>query len=168
MDPVEPLLGKVLNRLAGVLLVAVALVALVAPRDPNLTYSPWRVSAFLLVLLLGAVLAHVVHRRRALRWGGRSLRLASVLVTVVGAAVCTLLAWSLRYDAGWDARVVAEMSHRLVCGHDLTAYQYGYLSRYPNNLPLLVVDNLCGTASAASCTWRPGPSRCCSTVSASR
>ena len=64
MDPVEPLLGKALNRLAGVFLVAVALVALAAPRDPNLTYSPWRVSAFLLVLLLGAVLAHVVHRRR--------------------------------------------------------------------------------------------------------
>ena len=146
--PVELVLGKVLNRLAGVLLVAVALVALVAPRDPNLTYSRWRVSAFFAVLLLGAVVVHLGRGRwpvrRAARWSDRRYRVLSVLVTVAGAAGCTLLAWALRYDAGWDARVVAEMSHRLVAGHDLTAYQYGYLSRYPNNLPLLVVDNLCG------------------------
>ncbi len=140
----ENSLGKVLNRLAGVLLVAVALVALVAPRDPNLTYSRWRVSGFFAVLLLGAVVVHLARGRRSVRWGDRRLRLLSVVVTVAGTAACTLLAWALRYDAGWDARVVAEMSHRLVSGHDLTAYQYGYLSRYPNNLPLLVVDNLCG------------------------
>jgi hypothetical protein len=144
VDPVEPVLGKALNRLAGVFLVAVALVALVAPRDPNLTYSRWRVSVFLAALLVGALVVHAARRRRSGRRGDRELRLLSVLVTVAGAAVCTLLAWALRYDAGWDARVVAEMSHRLVGGHDLTAYQYGYLSRYPNNLPLLVLDNLCG------------------------
>ena len=104
----EPLLGKALNRLAGVFLVAVALVALVAPRDPNQTYSPWRVSAFLLVLLLGAVLAHVLHRRRSLRLSDRRVSLLSVLVTVAGSAVCTLLAWALRYDAGVPARVVPQ------------------------------------------------------------
>jgi hypothetical protein len=145
VDPVEHLLGKALNRLAGVCLFAVALVALVAPRDPNLTYSRWRVSVCLAVLLLGALVVRVGRGRWLMRRGDRELRRLSVLVTVGGTAVCTLLAWALRYDAGWDARVVAEMSHRLVGGHDLTAYQYGYLSRYPNNLPLLVVDNLCGT-----------------------
>ena len=112
----EPLLGKALNRLAGVSLVAVALVALVAPRDPNLTYSRWRVSVFLAVLLLGAVVVRVARGRWSVRRGDRGLRPLSVLVTVAGAAVCTLLAWALRYDAGWDARVVAEMSHRLVGG----------------------------------------------------
>ena len=144
MVPVELVLGKALNRLAGVFLVGVALVALVAPREPNLTYSRWWVSAFFLLVLLGAVLARGVRRRRSPAWSDQRLRLVSLLVTTVGAVACTLLAWALRYDAGWDARVVAEMSHRLVGGHDLTAYQYGYLSRYPNNLPLLVVDNLCG------------------------
>ena len=139
----ESRLGKALNLLAGVFLVAVALVALVAPRDPNMTYSRWRVWAFLTALLLGAVVVHLARRRRVVPWSDRGLRLLSVAVTAAGAAVCTLLAWALRYDAGWDARVVAEMAHRLVNGHDLTAYQYGYLSRYPNNLPLLVVDNLC-------------------------
>ena len=66
----EPLLGKALNRLAGVSLVAVALVALVAPRDPNLTYSRWRVSVFLAVLLLGAVVARVARGRWSVRRAG--------------------------------------------------------------------------------------------------
>jgi len=140
---VEIRLGRALNLLAGGFLVAVALVALVAPRDPNITYSRWRVWLFLAVLLAGVLVVHLARRRRAVPWSDRRLRTLSVAVTAAGSAACTLLAWALRYDAGWDARVVAEMAHRLVGGHGLTAYQYGYLSRYPNNLPLLVVDDLC-------------------------
>ena len=64
-------------------------------------------------------------------------------VTVAGTAVCTVLAWALRYDPGWDAGTVAGMSQRLMDGHDLTASMYGYLSKYPNNLPLLALDNAC-------------------------
>jgi hypothetical protein len=142
--PIEHRVGTALLRLTGAFLLFVGVVGVVIPRDPNITYSRWRVLVLLAVLAGGAVAAAGRARRSRWRPDPRSLRLASVGVTVVGSAVCTLLAWALRYDTQWDAGGVAALSQRLVDGHDLTSSMYGYLSQYPNNLPLLAVDNLCG------------------------
>lgn len=142
--PIEQRAGTALLRLAGVFLLFVGVVGVVAPRDPNIYYSRWRVLLFLVVLALGAAATVALARRSRRPPSSRRLRLVSVGVTVAGSAVCTLLAWALRYDTQWDAGGVAAMSQWLVDGHDPKPRMYGYLSQYPNNLPLLVVDNLCG------------------------
>ncbi|EWT03431.1 hypothetical protein N865_17025 [Intrasporangium oryzae NRRL B-24470] len=121
-------------RLAGAGLVAVALVALVAPRPANIHYR-WPVVLPTVAVLLG--LAALVRVPAALknRW-------LPVVVAVVGGAVATALGQVLRYDYGWDARVVMNIARALHAGRPLTPDVYDYLSLYPNNIPLLAIDRL--------------------------
>jgi hypothetical protein len=144
--PVDRRAGTVVLRLTGSFLLAVALVAVVAPRPPNIHYARLPLLACLVlgagVLALGALVVPKVRDG-----GGASV--VALTVTLLGSAASTLLAFALRYDFGWDARVVAGMAQRLAETGDLSAYQYGYLSRYPNNLPLLVIDNLAHSLGSA-------------------
>lgn len=140
---VERLVGTLVLRLTGVFCAAVAVVAVVHPRQPTIPYDRFR-----LLVCLAGVTVLLVAATRLLR--GRvpldrpaAARLVAPVLTVVGSVVCTVLALALRYDFGWDARVVAAMSRQLALGQQLNSYQVGYLSRYPNNLPLLAIDNLC-------------------------
>jgi len=149
----EHRLGVVLHVLLGVGLLFVAVVALVDPREPNMTYSTWRVLVCMLALLAVSLLSSWAARRwngPQRRHGRRRVpgRVTAAVVALAGAAGCTVLAWLLRYDVGWDAGVVAGMAQRLHGGQTLTTYQAGYLSRYPNNLPLLVVDRACERVAA--------------------
>ena len=144
--PVERRIGTLLLRLAGSFLLAVAVAAVVAPRPPNITYARMPVLVCLVLgtgcLFLGGL---AVHRVR----DGRAVAVVGLGVTLLGAGFSTVLAFALRYDFGWDARVVAGMAERLAELGDLSDYQYGYLSRYPNNLPLLVLDNLTQSIGSA-------------------
>ena len=128
--PVERRVGTLLLRLAGAFLLTVAVVAVVAPRPPNITYARLPV---LVCLVLGAVVVLLAGRLVRRVPDRRALDVVGVAVTLLGSAVSTVLAFALRYDFGWDARVVAGMAQRLASSGDLSAYQYGYLSRYPNN-----------------------------------
>lgn len=126
--------ARFLLRLTGVCLIAVALVAIVAPRPAN-THYRWPVVLTAVAVFVG--LAAVVHVPPALknRW-------VPVVVAVVGGAVATALGQALRYDYGWDARVVMNIARSLHAGRPLTSDVYDYLSLYPNNIPLLAIDRL--------------------------
>ena len=134
-------LGSVALRVAGLALLAVVAVALLAPRRPSTTYSTPRVLLCLgLLVATAALLAYSRDRLRRLA-GRRVPAWAGAVLAFGSAAVCSLLAFAGRYRFGWDARVVLDISERVTAGQDLSERQYAYLSRYPNNLPLLVLDN---------------------------
>src|SRR5829696_6284550 len=138
--------GRVLLRLAGVSLVAVALVALVAPRPVNIGHR-WQVvvPVTLVLVLLAAVLRLPCWAKN--RW-------MPVVVAVGGGVVATFIGLMMRYSYGWDARVVLGMARSLQNGRGLTAGDYDYLSLFRNNVPLLAIDRI-GVAVAQSVSLAP-------------
>lgn len=139
---VERALGTFVLRVTGVFCVAVAAVAILDPRQPTIAYDQLRVLGCL--ALAGVVFLAAPRLLRHVSAGEhlpRARRVAPVL-SVGGGIVCTLLALLLRYDVRWDAHIVGSISRAIALGHSLSTYQLGYLSRYPNNLPLLSLDNL--------------------------
>ncbi|HET8988043.1 MAG TPA: hypothetical protein VFN43_05985 [Humibacillus sp.] len=124
--------GRVLLRLTGVVLLAVALVALIAPR-PVITPYRWPVVVAGVVVLV--VLGVVV---RVPRWVRRDW--VPAVVAVSGGVVALAVGLGGQYAYGWDARVVMELAGRLDAGEQLPAWGVDYLSLYPNNLPLLAID----------------------------
>ena len=128
----ETPVGRALLRLTGVFLVAVAVVALVAPRAANIEYRWQVVVPTVLVLLVLAAVFHVP------RWAEN--RWLPVVVAVGGGGLATWVGLMDRYEYGWDARVIMDMARSLSAGRPLTEADYGYLSLYPNNLPLLAID----------------------------
>lgn len=143
----ESPVGRVLLRLAGVSLFAVAVVGLVAPRPVNVGYR-WQVVVPVAVGLVVVVAAAV----RLPRWSKN--RWLPVVVSVVGGVVATLVGLMQRYHYGWDARVVMDMARALQAGRPLGAADYDYLSLYPNNLPLLAIDRM-GAAVAQAFSLAP-------------
>ena len=130
----ESPVGRALLRLAGVSLVAVALVGLVAPRPVNVGHRWQVVVPVCAALVLLAVLVRVPQWAKN-RW-------VPVVVAVGGAVVATFLGLMSRYRYGWDARVVMDLARSLHGGRPLGDADYDYLSLYPNNLPLLAIDRL--------------------------
>jgi hypothetical protein len=138
---VEHALGTTILRVAGVFCLAMAVVALVAPREPDTSYS--RIVVIIAtILIVGLAVAVVRVRPRYALLRAAPARFVPHAVTVVGTVVCTAFAIGGRYEFGWDARLVARMADNVVTGAGLTNYEYGYLSRYPNNLALLSVNHL--------------------------
>ncbi len=138
----ERVAGAVALRVAGVLLVATAVVVLVAPRDPNVVFSrPFVLAGFVGAGLVAALTVLVGARLRPRRrWAGWSWTLA-VTIAVGGAVVATYAARRVAYVVGWDSGVVAGFSETLHASGPLTPYAVDYLSRYPNNIPLLALMN---------------------------
>jgi hypothetical protein len=130
----ETPVGRALLRLTGVCLLAVAVVALVAPRVANFEYR-WQV-----VVPTVAVLLVVAAVARVPTW--LEHRWVPVVVAVAGGALAVWVGLMDRYDYGWDARAIMAMARSLHAGHPLTAGDYGYLSLYPNNLSLLAIDRV--------------------------
>ena len=130
----ETPVGRALLRLTGVSLLAVAVVALVAPRAANVEYR-WQVVVPTVVVLLVVAAVARVPRWLENRW-------VPVVVAVGGGALATWVGLMGRYEYGWDARVIMDIARSLNAGRPLTDGDYGYLSLYPNNLPLLAIDRL--------------------------
>lgn len=124
--------GRLLLRLTGVGLLCVALVALVAPR-PVITPYRWPVVVGGVVVLV--VLALVVRLPRWLVGGW-----VPVAVAVGGGVVTAAVGLAGQYAYGWDARVVMDLARTLDSGQPLPALGVDYFSLYPNNLPLLAID----------------------------
>ncbi len=135
--------GTLILRLTGIFAVVVPVAVVVSPRQPTIAYARGHVLFWLAVVtVVLVVIARLGWFRRLAHRAGRAPMLG-LLIAGVGSVLATGLALSLRYEFGWDARVVAGISRQLSLGQEVTAYQLGYLSRYPNNLPLLALDNLC-------------------------
>lgn len=130
----ETPVGRALLRLTGVGLIVVALVALIAPREPNITYDRWVVVPALLVCL-------------AFGWFGRvptvlKGRWSPLVVAVTGGAISAGTGLALRYDYGWDARVAMDSARQVHALGRVGAQNYDYLSTYPNNIPLVAIDRV--------------------------
>jgi hypothetical protein len=124
--------GRALLRLTGVGLLAVAVVALVAPR-PVITPFRWPV-----VLVGVAVLVALALVVRLPRWlGGRWV---PAVVAALGGVVAAVVGLAGQYAYGWDARVVMDLAGTLDSRRPLPEWGIDYLSLYPNNLPLLAID----------------------------
>ncbi|MDV3221917.1 hypothetical protein [Intrasporangium sp.] len=128
----ESPVGRALLRLTGVALTIVAVVAVVAPRQVNIAYDLRVVVPALLVFLALAWWARVPAALKN-RW-------VPVVVAAVGGAAAAGIGIASRYDYGWDARVIIEMARSMHAGRMLSETEYDYLSLYPNNIPLLVID----------------------------
>lgn len=124
--------GRALLRLTGVALVLVAIVAVVAPRQPNISYDPRIVVPVLVIALAFGCFGRVPAVLKN-RW-------LPIVVAIFGGGVAAGLGLALRYDFGWDARVMLEVARSIHAGRLLTAGDYEYLSLYPNNFPLLAID----------------------------
>ena len=139
---VERVVGTVALRVAGVVLAATAVVVLVAPRDPKVVFSrPLVIAGFVGAGLLAALAVWVGARQR-----GRPARVGwswalAVAVSAGGAVVGTYAARRVAFVPGWDAGVVAGFSETLHATGRLIPYAVDYLSRYPNNIPLLALMN---------------------------
>ncbi|HEX5429179.1 MAG TPA: hypothetical protein VFX00_12705 [Pedococcus sp.] len=156
MGRVERALGRVAQRVVGVVLLLTGLVALVAPRSPNIRYTAWAMVVAALVLV-GLVISASVLRRRLRRPVGRALWLARALawwvavpLSLAGGGLGVWLGYHVRYTYGWDAAAMTRYSLWLALFGEPRPVMLDYFSRYPNNLPLLALTNLGRTVSDSS------------------
>lgn len=142
--------GRLATVLLGLLLVAVAVTALVAPRPPFTIYrQPVVVSATVALLAVGLLWRPPTLLRRAMRssW-------APWLVAVAGGWVGVVVGRSLRFPWSWDVGKAFEMAGLLYAGTPLDENQVAYLSRYPNTHPLVAVHRA-AVAVADARGWSP-------------
>jgi hypothetical protein len=130
--------GRLVLVLVGAMLVAVAVIALVAPRPPFTPYrQPVVVGATLAFLLVGMLWRPPVRLRRLLRtWW------MPWLVAVAGGWLAVVVATSLRIAWSWDVNLANVIAFKLHTGVALTRSQVAFLSRYPNMHPLVGVHRL--------------------------
>jgi hypothetical protein len=146
----EHLLGLTVVRLVGVLMTLTAVGILVAPKDPNIRYSrPLVLAGLLLTAGFLAALCKVRARIRPARVPGWTPWLVGVLAGLVGGTAAVAVGHALRYRYGWDARVVTGFSRELSADGTLSGYAVDYLSRYPNNIPLVALMNTAHEVGAA-------------------
>lgn len=139
----EHRLGLGLIRLVGAVLTLTAVGVLVAPRDPNIAYSRPLVLVGLLTTACLATVLRVVHARVASPQPPRWLEwLAGAGMSVLGGVAAAAVGHAVRYRYGWDAAVLTSFSNELSTGGTLSAHAADYLSRYPNNIPLLALMNV--------------------------
>lgn len=162
--PAERLVGTWLLRGVGGLLVFTVARVLLAPANANLDYN-----RALVVVGLGltAAIAFVARwwgwrlplsRGRARRTvpppstpaAHRSLAaspprgtwIIAAAVSAIGGVAAYALAQPIRFTSGWDPQVVTTFSRELYGGEGLSTYAHHYLSRYPNNVPLVGMMNV--------------------------
>lgn len=141
--------GRVILASLGAVLFAIALVALISPREVFTEYRQPAVLVMSVSLVAVAALwrpATLVRRCCAWRW-------TALLVTVFAGAVAMVTGHSLRLPYSWDVRIVLQIAGRLHAGVELSAYEQGYVSRYPNNRAMVALDRAAYALSDAA-GWR--------------
>ena len=148
---IERVTGRLVQGGLGAGLVLTVGAVLVRPHDANVDYDQRVVVAAFLVALGGALVGGLaarrwVGRRASAREGGahrRSSWLVAVAISLAGGVVGLLLARLVRYAYGWDAAVSTGFARELAATGQLSDYARDYLSRYPNNVPLIAVMRVC-------------------------
>lgn len=140
-------LSVLASRLLGLLLAAVALVALLAPRNTRFVFvapGVWAVALLTLGLWW-------VGRGRVGRWGetvARRPRRAVAVGALVGAGIVVAHLPLTLIDFTWDASGVFLAAERL--GQGLPVGEAGdYFARYRNNIPLLALETAAVRVGAA-------------------
>ncbi len=147
--PAEAAAGRAVLSVTGAILVLTVLTVLVRPHNPNIEYARlWVVTGVGVSLVLALVLTETARRRvqpgsrGAPSWRPGVTWLVATGTSVLGGTAGVLLAMPLRYEYGWDAAVVTDISEEVSSDGVLSSYAHDYLSRYPNNVPLVAMMNL--------------------------
>ena len=128
--------GRALVWVLGAALLAVALTALVSPREPFTQYRQPVVVVLALALVAGSLWwrpTAVVRRCCGWRW-------TALGVTLLAGVVAMVTGHALRLPYSWDMGGVLRIAERLHRGVELSPYQQGYVARYPNNTAILAID----------------------------
>ena len=138
-------MGTAVLRVLGVVLVGTVLIALVAPRNPNIVFErPLVVLALGLSALVALGVVSAARRPRRAVTPGRWSWAVGGAVPVLGGLLSVYLARKVLYTYGWDAAIVSGISeHQHSVGGPISPYAAAYLSRYPFNVTLVAVDNVC-------------------------
>ena len=134
----------------GIFLVAAVALAVIWPADPNIDYSRRLVLIGVVVALAAALTATILsaHLPRRKSRAKRSAAYAALPwiaafgTSVLGGLAGYALAQPLRFTYGWDPGVTTGFSRELSGGLGLSDYAQDYLSRYPNNVPVIAMMNL--------------------------
>ena len=132
-------------RVTGAIMLVGGLAVAIVPTEVPTPYVRWVVIVTLVAALAFAWMARTPSWLRPIV---ESRMLAPVLA-VSGGVLSTWMALSIRYPYGWDAAVVMQIATRVNHGSDLADREYDYLSLYPNNFPLVVIDRAGVAAGSA-------------------
>lgn len=154
----ENAVGLTTQRVVGVILVLTVLLVLVRPHDPNIDYeTTWVLSGLLLGIGAAVAVTFLTRsgtilglRRRGQSWPTAAVWALATTASLAGGVGGVLLALPLRYSYGWDARVTTGFSREVSADGALSAYAQDYLSRYPNNVPLIAFMNAARDLGGAS------------------
>ncbi|HEX5511458.1 MAG TPA: hypothetical protein VFX41_07060 [Actinomycetales bacterium] len=138
----ESRLGRALQILLGLLLIATVAGVLISPLNGVFDFPTGPVVAsFVVVLALSGVAAALRRTRWARTVSRRGGWPVALPFAVVSSGAAVWVAQHLQYAFAWDARTLWRFAGQLERG-DHTAYLAYYLSRYPNNVAMLAVDRL--------------------------
>lgn len=135
-------LGLVVQRCTAGCLLAVVLVALVAPRN---TWFVFDRGPVVLVWLLALGVATQIRGARLDRLSAAHPMRMVLLGSVAGLLISAVVAAGTLIQFGWDARAVASVASALVEGGQLSDQQVDYFARFPNNVPLLAFEVVLGS-----------------------
>jgi hypothetical protein len=142
--------GRVVSIALGVLLVAVAMTSLIAPRPPFTVYrQPMVVGATAVLVTIGLLWRPPARLRRVVRWSGTPW-----VVAAAGGWIAVVVGTSLRFPWSWDVRMSNTIAETVHTGLPLNDRQVAYLSLYPNVHPLVAVHRAAFAVSDAT-SWPP-------------
>jgi hypothetical protein len=138
----ESRLGRALQILLGVLLIATVIGVLFSPLN-GVFYFPQGLvlisfAAVLALFVVGAALRRTALARLLSRRGGWW---TAVTFAALSSSAAVWVGLQQKYAFAWDARTLWRFAGQLERG-DHTAYLSYYLSRYPNNVAMLALDRL--------------------------
>lgn len=140
----ESRIGRLITGAFGALLVLVALVALLAPRNSWFVFDRPVVLACTVTVLAAAYVVGRWGHRPGARWGQTHPRRTIAAGTAVSTLLCGVYTASAITGFGWDAAVLAKSATTLTDGGRLTGEQLDYFARFPNNVPFLFVELIVG------------------------
>jgi hypothetical protein len=138
MTAVRERLGLGSLRVVGVTMVLGALGVALFPRPAFTDFSAAIVLGTLAIIVFVGMVGPCPRWLERLA-GARSIAPA---MAVTGGALGAGLGELTRYPYGWDAAVIMDIARTIHAGSPLPQWRYNYLSLYPNNFPLLVIDRL--------------------------
>lgn len=131
---------RLLNGATGFALICIVIGAILAPRvqewvPPSISIPIWCVAGLVAIFAARKLLKESSWSRRRIHpWAlGFTVALTTALIAIATGR-------SLAHDFGWDAGEVLRAATAISAGEELGDYPYGYFSRYPNNIPLVVLD----------------------------
>lgn len=124
-----------INSLAALVLLFVTAVLLLRPRDSEFLFTPWRGRLFTFLALVGGwLLIRWVRRRPA------PSRRVTILWGLALTGASGIVTYFSQFAYGWDPRAIRIATYQLARSGHLDTGLLEYFARYPNNLPLALIE----------------------------